>query len=183
MITRMKTMKIWRKSRLSECHANSFANGRTRAIYAIAFAMLAAFSIASCSSDDPDGKWNPMIWEAEVPVQMTDGVYTVPANGTEFTFSCQNYSSPWMENAASNGKNYYPPREANDYHTISADWFKAEISGNKLTVVFEANETAEERPLQLTVTAGDIFYTFKFMQFANEQQEVDLEKPTTATPT
>ena len=44
----MKTMKIWRKSRLSERHANSFANGRARAIYVIAFAMLAAFSLASC---------------------------------------------------------------------------------------------------------------------------------------
>ena len=131
-------------------------------------------SLASCSSDDPDGKWDSMAWEAEVPVLKTDGVYAVPANGTEFTFSCQNYSSPWIENAVSNGEYYYPPREANDYHTILADWFKAEISGNKLTVVFEANETAEERPLQLTVTAGDIFYTFKFMQLANEQQEVDL---------
>jgi len=48
----MKTIKIWRKSRLRECHANSFANGRTRAIYAIAFVMLAAFSLTSCSSDD-----------------------------------------------------------------------------------------------------------------------------------
>ena len=48
----MKTMKIWRKSQLSESRANSFANGRTGAIYAIAFMMLAAFSLASCSSDD-----------------------------------------------------------------------------------------------------------------------------------
>ena len=50
----MKTMKIWRKSRLSESRANSFANGRTGAIYAIAFAILAAFSLASCSSDDAE---------------------------------------------------------------------------------------------------------------------------------
>ncbi len=48
----MKTMKIWRKSRLSESRANSFANGRTGAIYAITFVMLAAFSLSSCSSDD-----------------------------------------------------------------------------------------------------------------------------------
>ena len=146
---------------------------KTIKIRRLAFAMLAAFSLASCSSDDPDGKWDPMAWEAEVPVQKTDGVYMVPANGTEFTFSCQNYSSPWIENAVSNREYHYPPREANDYHTILADWFKAEISGNKLTVVFEANETAEQRPLQLTVTAGDIFYSFKFMQLANEQQKVD----------
>ena len=48
----MKTMKIWRKSRLNESHANSLAGGRLRAIYVIALAMLSAFSIASCSSDD-----------------------------------------------------------------------------------------------------------------------------------
>ncbi len=48
----MKTLKIWRKSRLSESHANSFVNGRTVAIYAIMFMMLAVFSIASCSGDN-----------------------------------------------------------------------------------------------------------------------------------
>jgi hypothetical protein len=46
-------MKIWRKSRLSECHANLFANGRVRAIYVNIFVMCAAMlSLASCSSDD-----------------------------------------------------------------------------------------------------------------------------------
>ena len=143
---KMKTMKIWR----------------------VAFAMLAALSLASCSSDEPDGKWDSMVWKAEVPVQTTDGVYTVLETGTEFTFSCQNYSSPWIEDALSNGEHYYPPREANDYHTITTDWFKAEMSGNKLKVVFEANKTAEDRTLQLTVTAGDIFYTFKFKQFPSD---------------
>ncbi len=137
-------------------------------ILALTFTMLAAFSLASCSSDEFDGKWDSMVWKAEVPVQTTDGVYIVSATGTEFTFSCWNYSSPWMENAVSNGVYYLPPRESNDYHTITADWFKAEISGNKLKVIFENNDTNEERPLQLTVTAGDIFYTFKFKQFANK---------------
>ncbi|MBR5688394.1 MAG: BACON domain-containing protein [Prevotella sp.] len=128
---------------------------------------VAVLSFNSCS-DDPDGKWDPMVWKAEGPVQMTDGVYDVSANGTVLAFSCQNYSFPWVEHAESNGEYYYPPREANDYHTISADWFKAETNENKLKVVFEANETKKERPLQLTVTAGDIFYTFKFKQVANK---------------
>ena len=49
----MRTMKIWRKSRLSECHANLFANGRVRAIYVNIFVMCAAMlSLASCNSDD-----------------------------------------------------------------------------------------------------------------------------------
>ena len=50
------------------------------------------------------------------------------------------------------------------------DWFKAEISGNKLKVVFEDNDTKEERLLQLIVTVGDTFYTFRFKQFANTQE-------------
>ena len=49
----MKTMKLWRKSQFSESHANLFANGRIRAIYAIVFIMLAVFSLASCSNDEP----------------------------------------------------------------------------------------------------------------------------------
>lgn len=143
----MKTLKTWR----------------------ILFVMtVAVLSLASCSSDDPVGKWDPMVWKAEVPIQMNDDVYNVSADGTEFTFSCQNYSRPWVENALSDGKYYYPPRNVDDYFSISAEWFKVKISGNKLKVVFEANETAEERPLQLTVTAGDIFYTFKFKQGANK---------------
>ena len=142
----MKTMKSWR---------------------IILVMTVAILSLVSCDREDPVGKWDPMDWEAEVPVQITDGIYNVSAAGSEFTFACQNYSKPWIADALFNGKYYFPPRELDDYRTITIDWFKAEISGNKLKVVFEANETAEERPIQLTVTAGDCFYTFKFKQFAN----------------
>lgn len=136
-------------------------------ILRLALVMLAASCFASCNLDDPDGKWDPMKWKADVPVQTTDGVYTIRAVGEELTFSCRNYSSPWIASAVSNGEYFYPPREANDFNTITTDWFRAETSGNKLNVVFEANETTSERRLELTVTAGDIFYTFKFKQFAN----------------
>ena len=165
-VKKMIDIKIRRRFRFSESLVNLFAKGRMRVICAIAFMVFAAASIISCS-DDKDGDWDPMVWKAEVPVQTTDGVYIVPAGGFEFTFSCRNYSSPWMVNAVSAGEHYYPPREANDYHSITAEWFKAEINGNKLKVTFEDNETKEERPLELTVTAGDIFHTFKFRQYAN----------------
>ena len=37
--------------------------------------MLAAFSLASCSSDEKDGDWDTMVWKAEVPVvKTTDGI-------------------------------------------------------------------------------------------------------------
>ena len=82
-------------------------------------------------------------------------------------FSCRNYSSPWIENAEFAGEYFFPPREENNYHAITTDWFHAELKGNKLKVTFERDETTTERPIVLTVTAGDIFYTFKFKQFAN----------------
>ena len=128
--------------------------------------LLAVLSLASCSKEARDGDWAPMIWGPEVPVQKTDGVYLVPETGAEFTFSCRNYSGPWMSSASSRDERY--THDANDYHTISADWFKAETSGNKLRVIFKANETDEERPLQLVVTVGDIFFTFRFRQFAHQ---------------
>ena len=131
----------------------------------IIIVMLAIIVLGACSKED--GDWDPMVWKAEMAVQKTNGIYEVPAAGAEFTFSCKNYSAPWIDYAVSDVKTYYPDLETGDPHTISDDWFKAEISGNKLTVKFEVNETAEERLLQLIVTAGDIFYTFKFRQMAN----------------
>ena len=74
----MKTMKLWRKSRLSECHANSFANGRTGTIYVIAFMMLAAFSLASCSSDDEN---KDIVDQVIIYVSAETGTYNnVPDN-------------------------------------------------------------------------------------------------------
>ena len=69
---KMKTMKIWRKTRLSESHANLFANGRTGAIYAVAFAMLATFSLASCSSDDDN---EDKVEQVTIYVSAETGVY------------------------------------------------------------------------------------------------------------
>ena len=90
----MKTMKIWRKSRLSESHANSFANGRTRAIYAIMFMMLAAFSLASCSSDDDElqidqlaGTWEQVYDEGVVAEGYVQYTFTpgTPSTGGDCT--------------------------------------------------------------------------------------------------
>ena len=141
----MKRMKFWRN---------------------ILVMTVAVISLASCDKKDPDGKWAAMDWRVEVPVQITDGIYNVSTAGSELTFSCRNYSKPWIENALFNGKYYYPPRDLNDYRTITTDWFKASVSENELKVIIDANETAEDRQIELTVTAGDCFYTFKFNQLA-----------------
>ncbi len=161
-------MIIWRKSRLSECHANLFANGRARAFYVNIFVMCAAlFSLTSCISDEPYGKWDPMVWKAEVPVQTTDGIYDVSADGAMFTFSCSNYSKPWFSDAVVDGEPILPPyMDEIDYGLIYSENFRAEMHGNKMTVDFKANDSAQPRNTKITVTAGDIFYTFRFKQFA-----------------
>ena len=66
----MRTMKIWRKSRLSECHANLFANGRVRAIYVNISVMCAALlSLASCK---PSARQTAA--DAEQPTDSTEAV-------------------------------------------------------------------------------------------------------------
>lgn len=134
------------------------------------FAMLAAFCLFSCGKNNDkknDGNWDPMVWETEVAGQIANNQQNISATGAEIIFFCRNYSSPWISSAESNGEYYYPPVEANDHRSLTLDWFKAEINGNKLTVVIEANNTGEGRSIKLDVTAGDIFYTFVFNQSAD----------------
>ncbi len=145
-------------------------------LWQIAVAMTATIILASCGSDEHDdlvGDWDNMIWKTEAPVTMKNDTYIVPATGGELTFSCKNYSDPWISNVRYARKYYYPiavdkEYDETDWYTISLDWFKAEITGNLLKVTFEPNQEATERPIKLTVTAGDIFYTFYFKQSANK---------------
>ena len=145
-------------------------------LWQIAVAMTAAITLTSCGRDEHDdlvGDWDNMIWKTEAPVTMKSDTYIVPATGGELTFSCKNYSDPWISNVRYARKYYYPiavdkEYDETDWYTISLDWFKAEITGNLLKVTFEPNQEAKEKPIKLTVTAGDIFYTFYFKQSANK---------------
>lgn len=129
----------------------------------------AMLSLASCSSDEKDGDWDPMVWKAEVPVvKTTDGIYDVSADGGTFTFTCRNYSKPWFSDANEDGKEFLPPYMHDiDYGLIYSENFRAEIHGNRLTIDFKANDGTQARNTTITVTAGDIFYTFRFKQFAS----------------
>lgn len=145
-------------------------------LWQITVAMTAAITLTSCGSDEHDdlvGDWDNMIWKTEAPVTMKSDTYIVPATGGELTFSCKNYSDPWISDVRYARKYYYPiavdkEYDETDWYTISLDWFKAEITGNLLKVTFEPNQEAKEKPIKLTVTAGDIFYTFYFRQSANK---------------
>ena len=143
-------------------------------LWQIATAMIVALTLTSCGdTEEPDGKWDDMIWKTEVQATKQDDACIVPATGGEFTFSCMNYSKPWISSAEYEGEYYRPDVEDEERHTInwqkiSLDWFKAEITDNQLKVTFDANQQTTERPIKLTVTAGDIFYTFNFKQSANK---------------
>ena len=129
----------------------------------IAFMMLAAFSLASCSKKD--GDWDPMKWRADEPVQLTDGVFNVSADEETFSFTCSNYSQPWFSNSKDNGRDIFP--KEGDPKSIDSDSFSAKIQGNKLIIDFKENESDQKRCFSITVTAGDIFHTFNFEQAAN----------------
>ena len=130
----------------------------------IAFVTLAALALASCSKEK-DGDWDPMEWKADEPVPATGDAYVVSADERTITFTCSNYTKPWFSGAKDNGKDIFP--EKDDLGLIDSESFRAEMEGNKLTIVFKENESAQERSFSITVTAGDIFYTFYFKQAGN----------------
>lgn len=123
---------------------------------------LAALSLVSCTKDKLVGDWEKMVWKADSPVQATNGIYNVSANGATLVFSCLNYSSPWFANAIENGKHINT-----EFNNFQGENFEATIQGNKLSVTFKANTDTSVRETSISVTAGDIFYTFRFKQFAN----------------
>ena len=145
-------------------------------LWQIAVAMTATIILASCGSDEHDdlvGDWDNMIWKTEVKAPKQDGAYMVPATGGELTFSCKNYQHPWISDAEYAGEYYNPDVQDDEHHPINwkkltLDWFKAEITDNQLKVTFAPNQATSERPIKLTVTAGDIFYSFNFKQSTNE---------------
>lgn len=141
----------------------------TKKIWVLPLLLLNFFVLASCSFSKLDGDWDAMEWKEEVEVQKINGAYMVPPSGTSLSFTCRNYSQYWFSDAKEDGQEIAPPWINHlDYGLIYGDYFRAEIHGNKLSIVFEPNEGAHTRNINITVTAGDIFYTFKFIQATSD---------------
>lgn len=133
-------------------------------LWRIAFVALAALSLASCSKEK-DGDWDPMEWKADEPVQATGNTYVVSAAEQTITFTCSNYTEPWFSNAQDNGEDIL--LEKDNPRLIDSENFRAEMQGNKLTIAFKENESAQERIISITVAAGYFFYTFYIKQAAD----------------
>ena len=138
-----------------------------------AIAMMCASVLALASCDRKDGDWDSMVWKAEVPVvKAGKNLYMVSNRGETLTFACRNYSKPWIEVVMDGRTQVFPEliyqeEATNNSHHVATEWFTADMVGNKLTITFEPNQESWEHLLDLTVTAGDIFYIFKFRQYAH----------------
>lgn len=112
------------------------------------------------------GRWDKMKWVVTSGQKAQNGIYQVSADGETITFKCKNYEGPWISYALSGNESYYLHSEGCEEHRFASDWFLATMSGDQLRIIFEPNNTGKERPLELSVTGGDIFHTFKFNQKA-----------------
>lgn len=136
----------------------------------LTYVLLACLAIASCNKHNQ--KWDAMEWKAETEATQTNkGTYEIPTEGATLIFSCSNYSQPWLVNAKENDQYLHLERVNDKAMSVDGEYFHAEIKDNNLTVAFKANDNSQTNEYTLTVTAGDIFYTFNFKQSASSVVE------------
>ena len=130
-------------------------------------AALCAMLFAACSVTEPDGDWDAMKWRAMDGRKTEKGVYIVGVAADTLCFECKNYRGPWISDAREDGVDYYPEGgNGNDIHHLQGRHFSATVEGNELSVIFPENASKDAHSVTLTVTAGDIFYDFRFLQEA-----------------
>lgn len=134
----------------------------------LATTLLSPVTLSSCSKDD--GDWDPMKWRTETKTVKEEGtrLVQVPAEGGTYVYKCRNYNSFWLsditEEENSNVKHYYR-ENFTDMYNCSLPFSDTSITGNTLTITIKPNETKKTRYVAVTVTAGDIFDTFKYKQY------------------
>lgn len=151
----------------------------------ILFAFFTMLTICSCGDvlnlSEPDGKWTPMKWEKtdyRVVKENNETYYYVPAEGGTYTFVCKNYKGFWLADTFylqdDNQKHWLDGRHDNpdgeyDWFHYANEWIdiNTKDDNSMLKVVFQPN-TGSVRKVFVGVTAGDIFYTFQFIQDANK---------------
>lgn len=133
----------------------------------LATTLLSSITLSSCTKDD--GDWDPMRWRTEVKTVKDEGIrlVQVPAEGGTYVYKCKNYNRFWIADVTEeeNGikKVYY--HDTDDMNKCSSPATDVNITDNTLTVTIKPNDTKKTRYVEVTVTAGDIFDTFKYKQY------------------
>ena len=136
-----------------------------------------AVSSSLCTHDEPLGKWPKMEWVDHSGLSKNGDVYLVPSSGGTYTFSCVNYSSPWLSSAEDDDGVLWPGMKVTedgdtllsydniDWFYISGSWYEAQCCKSDFSLsVAPLADGITSRELCVTVTAGDIFDTFRFRQ-------------------
>lgn len=128
----------------------------------------------SCSKEGLDGDWDSMEWQKVVTEKLkVNGVscYHIPIQGGIYQFKCKNYKSFWINHVRTIGSPSWTEVNAGEYiypemgnhQNISADGLNVSIEGNTMNVTFDENQSFAKF-VEVCITAGDIFETFRFVQ-------------------
>ena len=129
---------------------------------------VAGIALSACEKTRMEGDWDPMKWKDESGLASIDNIYQVPASGGSYKFHCKNYSSFWISSIEEGGDTYQPGLENNDWQDLSGQWSHVQcLPDGDLVVTFQPlsfYSSASQRTMMLVVTAGDVFYGFRFIQ-------------------
>ena len=134
----------------------------------LCIALICTLYLTSCSKED--GDWEPMKWKTTATTAK-DGYIYVDSDGGTFVFQCRNYSRPWMADVVQTedekSVRYNPPETdgKTDFKKIETTWLTSACENNTVTVKIQPTTAPHYRTMHVTVTAGDIFFTFKFKQY------------------
>jgi len=143
-----------------------------RRILSVMVAIVAVLSLSSCEKEALDGDWEKMKWEkTSYTTEKYEGhtYYRVPKEGGTFTFKCKNYSAFWLCNLlevvpgyGTNKETYYLANEA-DPHKLECGVATVHVENATVTITIAPTDSSL-RTIHLSVTAGDIFDDFSFIQ-------------------
>ena len=136
-----------------------------KSFFACMCLLLTCQFVVSCRDNEPiDGDWEAMKWKTDnmvgnVNIQEKSNALTtfIVSGEGAVDVVCQNYSGFWMSDA-----NY--PKDWKGFDEYQYEWLKISIEGNIAHCVFSNVAEDFHKELFITLTAGDIFYSFHFVR-------------------
>lgn len=147
---------------------------------------LLAFCLASCSSEEPIGRFHPMKWNTPRELAKVNGNdFLVPDSGGTYTFTCTNYNWLSLHYVVAGDTAYMPSGkmftirdaagdsigvdfityETADWNHMSGAWFDFTVSQADMVCTFaQLPDSVASRTLQVGVIAGNPFSSFNFKQ-------------------